>query len=296
MLDTKLLQTLRLSLINMEFCRLDHSWHYNNVMGPTSRLYLITAGEGYVYHHHQKYILSAGKMHLVPAFTLSSYHCDSFLEQYYVHFFNEMDGWMEIFVDQECEYQIDAIPQDYVLFQRLMELNPNKALPDYDPKKYEKHRHLVQYLQPVQNQNAADFLESNGILQQLLSRFLRGPGQPPDDEKTRQLRRLRNILRYINDHLREKIPLEQLAHMIFLNPDYFSRLFTKIIGVRPVEYINRKRIEKAQLLLLTTQDSQEKIAWDVGFSDLSYFCRQFKKYTNMSPGRYRRHQFSYFLS
>ena len=58
----------------------------------------------------------------------------------------------------------------------------------------------------------------------------------------------------------------------------------------------RKRIEKAQLLLLTTHDSQEKIAWDVGFSDLSYFCRQFKKYTQMSPGRYRRHQFSYFLS
>lgn len=106
-------------------------------------MHLITGGEGYVYHHNQQYHLKAGKIHLIPGFTLGSYHCDDYLEQYYIHFSNEMDGWMEIFVDQQCDYHIDAIDLDY--------------------------------------------LESIGILKQLLSRFFRGGKRPPDDEKTQQL-------------------------------------------------------------------------------------------------------------
>ncbi|MBN2375820.1 MAG: helix-turn-helix domain-containing protein [Sedimentisphaerales bacterium] len=291
MLDLHLLQTLKLSVINIDFCQLDRSWHYSNVRGPFSRLYLITGGEGYVYHHNQKYHLKPGKMHLIPGFTLGSYHCDDYLEQYYIHFSNEMDGWLEIFVEQQCDYHIDAIDLDYMLFKRLLELNPAKALLETDPEKYDRKKHLIRSQQPEGYSSAADYLESIGILKQLLARFFRGKIKPSDDEKTQQLRRFRNVIRYINDNLHEIISVEYLSHIACLNSDYFSKLFKKVMGVAPIEYVNRKRIEKVQLLLVTTNYNLDKIALEAGYRNLSYFSRQFKKYSGMTPGKYRRVNF-----
>jgi len=60
------------------------------------------------------------------------------------------------------------------------------------------------------------------------------------------------------------------------------------MGIRPLEYINRKRIEEAQMLLVTSNDPVEKIALETGIDNFSWFCRLFKKYTCSTPGEYRR--------
>lgn len=287
MLDKRALQILKLALINIERCKLDRSWHYTNVRGPFTRLYLITAGEGYVYHHNRKYLLRPGILHLIPGFTLGSYHCDIYLEQYYLHFYNELDGLSEIFLDRWCEYEVEAISRDYDLFARLLELNPNTALPNYDPEKYDKPRQFLRAHTPDSQQSPADYLESLGIMKQLLARFLRTTEQSNDDEHSQQLYRFRHVINYIHNNLHKKITVEQLAEKMYLNSDYFSRLFEQIIGIRPVEYINQKRLEKAQLLLATTEMSQEYIARQAGFNTIHYFSRQFKKHLSLTPGEYR---------
>jgi transcriptional regulator GlxA family with amidase domain len=70
--------------------------------------------------------------------------------------------------------------------------------------------------------------------------------------------------------------------------DYFSRLFLRYTGERPLSYIHVKRIERAQYLIATTRLSYTQIADATGFDTLSYFSKIFKKVTSLSPGEYRK--------
>ena len=82
----------------------------------------------------------------------------------------------------------------------------------------------------------------------------------------------------------------QLAEIANLNPTYFSNLFSKLIGISPLQYLNKRRIEKAQELLIGTHDTLYLIARQVGFSDEYYFSRIFKKTVGISPDKYRKQQ------
>ncbi|MDX1758278.1 MAG: helix-turn-helix domain-containing protein, partial [Arenibacter algicola] len=66
-----------------------------------------------------------------------------------------------------------------------------------------------------------------------------------------------------------------------------SRVFNESFGMRPNKYIQSKRIERAQLLLLSTNNSLKQIAEKVGLENLSYFNRIFKSHTGVSPGIFR---------
>jgi hypothetical protein len=55
-----------------------------------------------------------------------------------IHFSDEMDGQMGIFTEDVCEYQVQTGPFESGLFKQLLALNPDKALMEYDPEKYNK--------------------------------------------------------------------------------------------------------------------------------------------------------------
>lgn len=59
------------------------------------------------------------------------------------------------------------------------------------------------------------------------------------------------------------------------------------MGQSPVDFINRKRIERAQFLLLGEKAPLKETAEEVGFQDVYYFSRIFRKITGISPARYR---------
>lgn len=70
--------------------------------------------------------------------------------------------------------------------------------------------------------------------------------------------------------------------------DHFIRLFKKELGTTPLQYINQKKIEKSQLLLITEEIAVKEIAFQLAFEDYSYFNRLFKKITGVTPQEYRR--------
>ncbi|MCD8218667.1 MAG: helix-turn-helix transcriptional regulator, partial [Clostridiales bacterium] len=78
------------------------------------------------------------------------------------------------------------------------------------------------------------------------------------------------------------------AESFFVSPNYFSRLFKRTTGMGCNEYIVSKRIEKACLLLETTNFNTGKIALMVGYNDTNYFSMTFKKHCGVSPTSYRR--------
>lgn len=93
--------------------------------------------------------------------------------------------------------------------------------------------------------------------------------------------------RYINEHLPDDLSVSDIASHLYLSPNYFSRLFKKITGEGCNEYIIRKRIEKAKMLLETTNIPTGKIALMVGYRDTNYFSLAIKKSTGYSPRKYR---------
>lgn len=93
--------------------------------------------------------------------------------------------------------------------------------------------------------------------------------------------------RYINSHLADDLSVSNIAEILFVSPNYFSRLFKRVTGQGCNEYIVRKRIEKACVLLGTTNFNTGKIAGMVGYNDTNYFSMAFKKHCGVSPTRYR---------
>ena len=93
--------------------------------------------------------------------------------------------------------------------------------------------------------------------------------------------------RYIDEHLECDLSVASLAEAFYVSPNYFSRLFKKVMGEGCNEYIVRKRIDKSKSLLETTTIKAGKIALMVGYNDTNYFSMAFKKHTGMSPTKYR---------
>lgn len=93
--------------------------------------------------------------------------------------------------------------------------------------------------------------------------------------------------RYIDENLGSDLSVAKLAEQFYVSPNYFSRLFKKVMNEGCNEYIVKKRIEKSRILLETTTIKAGKIAMMVGYNDTNYFSLAFKKHTGMSPTKYR---------
>lgn len=92
---------------------------------------------------------------------------------------------------------------------------------------------------------------------------------------------------YIHEHYTEgEVSVGKLAAMCSITPEYFRRLFGKIYGSSPIKYVNDLKISHAKELLLSGEYSVSDAASLSGFSDISYFSREFKKATGVSPRQY----------
>ena len=99
--------------------------------------------------------------------------------------------------------------------------------------------------------------------------------------------RLAPAIALIEDQFAENLPLERLAGTVHMNRNYFSTLFSQLMGCTVSDYILRRRLRHAMQLLMSTDDSIISIAMDSGFRSVSYFDRVFRKQFGVSPGKYR---------
>ena len=115
---------------------------------------------------------------------------------------------------------------------------------------------------------------------------------PVDEEvkepETDQIYFIEKALKYIHDNFKQKLPLQAVSSYVFLNPQYFSRIFKKEVGVSFIDYVNKLKIEHACKLLETTNYPAYRFSSECGFTDPSYFNRVFVQQMNMTPKAYRR--------
>lgn len=98
------------------------------------------------------------------------------------------------------------------------------------------------------------------------------------------------VLNYIDEHFSDDIELEALCKIIGVSPQYLCRLFRDRLGIRPLEYIARRRIQQAKVYLAEGGKTVKEIAADVGYRDASYFGAVFKRCEGVSPKEYMRRE------
>ena len=109
----------------------------------------------------------------------------------------------------------------------------------------------------------------------------------PVSQSAKASRECSLVRRYIENHFKENITLDQLAALAHLNKYYLSHAFQKEYGVSPIRYLTRRRIQESRFLLAETDHSLSYIAQVLGFSSLSYFSQCFRRLEGVSPKEYR---------
>jgi AraC-like DNA-binding protein len=99
---------------------------------------------------------------------------------------------------------------------------------------------------------------------------------------------IHRVVEHIDAHFTETYDRAALAEKFGLNDDYMGQLFKKVTGTNIANYINCRRIEAARQLLEETDSKVIDIAFHVGFDNLTYFYRHFKKKTGYNPTDYRK--------
>ena len=115
-----------------------------------------------------------------------------------------------------------------------------------------------------------------------------GRKQPPQEAGSRDRRRAVEAALWLDAHSHEPIDLDGAARQAGLSPFHFLRMFAKVVGVTPHQYLVRSRLRHAARLLADDTQSITDIAFDVGFADLSNFVRTFHRAAGVSPRDFRK--------
>ena len=99
---------------------------------------------------------------------------------------------------------------------------------------------------------------------------------------------LLDIKLYLDNNFREKITLEMLSEIFFINKFYLTRVFKEQSGTTINSYIIQLRITDAKHMLRFTNKTIEEIGLECGIGPLHYFSRVFKKIEGISPNEYRK--------
>jgi len=131
---------------------------------------------------------------------------------------------------------------------------------------------------------------ASAYLTELLTGLLRQHGArragPMHKSVRRNLWRLIEARRFIENSVERKLTLADMAGRAGLSINYFSRLFRAWSGCTPYGYYVRARIERAKELLIENELSVSEIAETLAFDDVHYFSRAFKKCAGTSPTAY----------
>lgn len=105
-----------------------------------------------------------------------------------------------------------------------------------------------------------------------------------DLRKAAQIEKFRSM---VDAHYLEHLPISHYADQLGISPGQLSRLCREVLGVSSIDIVNARVVHEAQRVLVYTGNSIKQLAYVLGFSDETYFCRFFRKHTGVSPREFR---------
>lgn len=118
----------------------------------------------------------------------------------------------------------------------------------------------------------------------LLGRSLAGQDPPPDSAAVKRLRTVRSA---VFSQLSRPWTVSDMAELAYLSPSRFHGLYRAAFGISPMDDLIRARIDAAKIRLADTDETVQQIAEQLGYRNVTHFCRQFKTVTGMTPTEFR---------
>lgn len=98
-------------------------------------------------------------------------------------------------------------------------------------------------------------------------------------------------IQYVETHRQERVTMAEMAALCHLAPSYFCRVFSQLMKETFTDYLNRQKVIWAKEMLREENLTVSQIATSLGYLDVSYFIRVFKKYEGVTPLVYRLHKY-----
>jgi AraC-like DNA-binding protein len=276
-------ESLNMVLLNAGRAVHEGDWNFRNIRSPYFRIYLVDEGEACMTVEGVELTLRPDHLYLIPPFSLHDDRCDRHFSLNYLHVAEGPSDTTRLFEQYRFPLEVPATELDRVLVQRLLEINPGKGLALYDPSAYDNSASYLQGLASTAHASFPVRTETNGILLQLMARFL----DKADKRIVAEDNRIVKSLRYIRENIGRNIRIGDLADLSYLSDDHFTRLFKQEMNDTPIDYINRKKMEQAQLLLVIDDAPVKDIACSLAFENIPYFNRLFKQMVGKTPSQYR---------
>lgn len=129
---------------------------------------------------------------------------------------------------------------------------------------------------------------AQNLTENLFIHLIRKLSWTKDSEEYPTSGTLEETKQYIDKYFYKKISIAKLASTIFISPEHYIRLFKKLTGSTPLQYLNRKRLEESLAALSYTDKTIGSIAIDIGFSDVNNYIRKFKQIYGITPQQFRK--------
>lgn len=270
-------------MLNVGYATHEGDWNFRDINSPFTRIYFVTDGTAEVELEGKRYVLSPGHMYMIPPFTTHSDISEGLFKHYYVHIYEEMKEGEDMMSAYEFPFEIEGRDIDRILLDCLVQSNEAMTLKSSDPRMYDNEYSLIECVQFNRRRPLAVRLESLGIISQLIGRFMKfaRPKYSVTDERIKQ------ALKMVNSRICDPIKIEELAKYACMSPGHFIRLFKEELGCTPTQFLIDRKIMKAKLMLASESIMMKEIAYRLGYEDVSYFTRLFKKHVGVTPGMYR---------
>lgn len=277
------LELVNVCVLNAGFARTTSEWSGKGLSSPFARLYYVKKGKASLHLPDADYEAKPGYMYLVPSFMEHSMECEAGLEFYYLFVYERYGKQTDIFDMYSFPYEVEANQAIDLLFQNYCDYYPELKLPYQSAEDFYSHPGYQEYAVRYANMDRFEKMQLQGFIWIVASFFMKhGHKRLAAIDQ-----RLWRVMQYVKDNIDKDISLDALADMVCVTKSHLGRLFRETLGTSPVQFILRTRIQCAQRLLITYNDSINTVAREVGFNDVSYFIRIFKQKIGFTPQEYR---------
>lgn len=228
--------------------------------------FVVTGGMGELHYNGKKYELSAGDVVFIDCHKPYSHRTGR-----------------ELWTLQWCHFYGPELP---AVYHKYLERG---GQPVFHPEDDAPVREVLARLYELAG--SADYIRDmriNQELSRLLTLLMSYSWHPESRVMSKKRLELSAVREYLDDHFTEKVVLEDLSRLFYIDKYYLTKIFKEAYGMTIASYLLSRRITKAKSLLRFTDMTMEEIGMVSGFRDANYFARSFKKVEGMAPGEYRR--------
>lgn len=254
-----------------------------DLSSPFARLYYIKKGEAWLHLPKEDIAVKPGYMYLVPTFIPHSYECNPGFAFYYMFIYERYQDKSGIFDMYEFPQEVRANEAIDLLFTNYCSLYPQLSLPYASAEDFSNHPAYRDYALRYSQMHHYERMQLQGLVWITASYFMKHARMRQSQEDDRICR----IVEYCQKNVESDITVDMLADIACVTKSHLMRMFREKMGVSPLQYVIRKKIQLAQGLLLTTDMSVRQISERIGLTDSSYFIRTFKKNIGFTPQDYR---------